>query len=61
MGTGNDSDEEMTGTDPYREEMVLGEANEAYRVFDDPQDLPSASTGTHYAGPVTEPYVEYQR
>lgn len=38
-----DSDEEMAGPDPYRKETVIGEGNEAYRVYDQPGDVPTAS------------------
>ena len=38
----DDSDDEMAGPDPYSGEVVLGEGNEAYRVYDDPAAVPAA-------------------
>ena len=51
-----DSDDEMAGPDPYRNETVLGEGNEAYRVFDQPGDVPIANEGyTGTQAPVARP------
>ena len=35
----------MAGPDPYRSEIVLGEGNEAYRVYDQLGDVPTAGVG----------------
>lgn len=46
-----DSDDEMAGPDPYRSDVVLGEGNEAYRVFDEADATPAADgNGYHSAG-----------
>ncbi len=37
-----DSDDEMAAPDPFKEETVLGEGNEAYRIFDQLGDVPTA-------------------
>ena len=42
----DDSDDEMAGPDPYSGEVVLGEGNEAYRVYDDPAAVPAAEGAT---------------
>ena len=46
----DDSDDEMAGPDPYSGEVVLGEGNEAYRVYDDPAALPAAEGTAIYNG-----------
>lgn len=60
---GEDSDEEMTGKTPYQDEVVLGPANEAYRIFDDPNDMPTNSGHDHENGDeaVTMSYDAYSR
>lgn len=40
-----DSDEEMAAPDPFKNETVLGEGNEAYRIYDEPGDVPTAQGG----------------
>ena len=35
----------MAGPDPFQSETVLGEGNEAYRVFDQLGDVPTAGVG----------------
>ncbi len=45
-----DSDDEMAGPDPFRNETVLGEGNEAYRVYDQLGDVPTAGAGMQGSG-----------
>lgn len=53
-----DSDEEMAGPDPYRSETVLGEGNEAYRVFDQPGDVPTPGRGASGVGDYSTGYQD---
>ena len=48
-----DSDDEMAGPDPFRNETVLGEGNEAYRVYDQLGDVPTAGGGMQGGGNAT--------
>lgn len=40
----------MTAPDPYRNEVVLGEDNEAFRVFDEPEGIPPTAAGEPLGG-----------
>lgn len=48
---GYDSDEEMTGKDPYQDDLVLGQGDEDTRLLDDPNDMPVASANGYAAAP----------
>ena len=58
-----DSDDEMTGKDPFRDEVVLGEGEEGYRELDDLNDVPTEESAQYaqYDEGVTAPYESYAR